>query len=178
MKRINFMAGFLLLMTFSVFSQDKKETAYDQFVSQSGKIIKFQDYKLPAIKGRFELFETKIRVIKAGGQTSYFFQVEKKNKYGNIIASVAETDIIEMIKALSILIENSTEDKQKSIEYLENKYVTEDGVQIGYYISGKEIGWYLVLDKYKSDATAFINDGESVLVVLKSALDKIVELKK
>ena len=121
------------------FAQDKKETSYDQFISQSGKIIKFQDYKLTPIKGRFELFETKIRAISAGGQISYYFQIEKKNKYGSIIASISEYDVSEMVKALAVLIQNSNDDwknniEKNEIEYLENKFITNDGVQIGYYI--------------------------------------------
>jgi hypothetical protein len=63
-------------------------------------------------------------------------------------------------------------------DYLENKYITNDGIQLGYYVSGKESAWYLVLDKYKSDSTAFSKEGDSIAIAIKTAQDKITQLKQ
>ena len=46
-------------------------------------------------------------------------------------------------------------------DYLENKFVTSDGFQIGYYVDQGKTKWYLKLEKYGSDNTIFINDAET-----------------
>ena len=46
---------------------------------------------------------------------------------------------------------------------MENKFVTVDGFQVGYYVSGGKATWYSKLEKYGSDATIFIDSGETLL---------------
>jgi hypothetical protein len=180
MKRPVFLVVFLFMICILGFSQssEKQVTSYDQFVSQSGKIIRFQDYKLPPLKGSLFLYTTRIRVLKAGEKTTYYYQIIIKGKYSDVTGSIEENDLIEMAKALESLQISYIQDKKGSADYLENKYITNDGVQLGYYISGKDYAWYFDLDKNKSDSTAFFNDGEVISSAIKYALEKITLLRQ
>ena len=68
-------------------------------------------------------------------------------------------------------------DKIINPDYLENKFITDDGLSLGYYVSAKKIGWYLVLDKYGSDNTIFIKDPSLLKTAFNTAKQKIEELK-
>ena len=63
-------------------------------------------------------------------------------------------------------------------DYLENKFVTVDGFQVGYYVSGGKALWYLKLEKYGSDNTLFIDNGEIIEIAFNEAKNKIDELRK
>jgi len=180
MKKMMVLLVVMIMSVVSSFaqSQDKKETSYDQFISQSGKIISFLDYKLPPIRGAYSTYECKIRVLKAGDKTTYYYQVAVKGKYSDVVGSIEENDLNEMAKALDSLLIMYIQDKKTPADYMENKYVTNDGVELGYYISGSDSSWYLGLSKYKSDSTAFIKDGEIIKIAIKMAQDKIKTLKQ
>lgn len=180
MKKMVMCLSVLLVMAAGAFcqNQDKKETSYDLFISQSGKIISFLDYNLPNIKGLYSAYENKIRLLKAGDKTNYYFQVTVKGKYSDVTGSVEDKDLVEMAKALDSLLIMYEKDKQTQADYMENKYVTNDGFEIGYYISGKDSSWYLGLNKYKSDSTAFVKDGNTIKNAIKLAQDKINSLKQ
>ena len=60
--------------------------------------------------------------------------------------------------------------------YLENKFRTVDGFEIGYYISKGQAGWYMKLEKYSS-STVFSRDRMTLLTAFKNAQSKIEELK-
>ena len=62
--------------------------------------------------------------------------------------------------------------------YLENKFVTEDGFQLGYYISDGKSKWYMKLEKYGTDNTIFINDVITIENALVEAKNIIEEIKK
>jgi len=62
-------------------------------------------------------------------------------------------------------------------DYLENKFVTEDGFQLGYYVSYRKLKWYLVLEKYGSDNTIFINSVSFIEDSFSKARQKIEEIK-
>jgi len=68
-------------------------------------------------------------------------------------------------------------DQASNPDYLENKFVTDDGFQLGYYLSSGKIKWYLVLEKYGSGNTIFINDVTTIETAFIGAKDKIESLK-
>ena len=86
--------------------------------------------------------------------------------------------MLEFIKEFSTLKADTEKDKLLNPDYLENKFTTEDGFQIGYYVSDGKVNWYLNLEKYGSDDTIFIKDVQVLEVSLLEAKSKIEELKK
>ena len=166
---------------FSAFSQDnvKKDSSYDSFVSQSGVIIKLQDFKLPPIEGTgYSTYDNRIRIIMSNDVVKYFYQITKTSKSGDIIGSIEYKELLEMVNAVNLLQTQFNLDINKSIEYMENKYITNDGIQVGYYISITSKAWFIKLDKYKTDSTIFFKESINILKGFQEALNKIEEIKR
>ena len=116
-------------------------------------------------------------ILVSGSDTLYFYQIEKATQYSTKKASIEYSDLLEVIKALSLLKEASVTDLAMNPDYLENKFVTEDGAQIGYYVSDGSIKWFIKLEKYGSDTNIFINDFALIEAAFNGAKTKIEELK-
>ena len=182
--KIPIIAFGLLFTSATLFAQDvKKEaesvkTKMDLFSSKTGIITKFTDTKLPTLKTSFGGEITKIRKIQNGANSAYFYQITKEGKYSISTASIEYNDLIEVLKALKALQIEVEKDIASNPDYLENKFVTVDGFQIGYYISGGKASWYIKLEKYGSDNTLFIDNGTIIETAFTEAKNKIDELKK
>ncbi len=174
----------LFITNATLFAQDvKKEaesvkTKMDMFSSKTGAITKFTDTKLPNLKTSFGGAETKIRKIINGANSAYFYQITKEGKYSNSTASIEYNDLLEVLKALKALQPEVEKDIASNPDYLENKFVTVDGFQVGYYVSGGKASWYVKLEKYGSDNTLFIDNGNTIETAFTDAKNKIDELKK
>ena len=174
----------LLHLTISALSQDTKKeaetlkTKMDVFSSKTGTITKFIDTKLPKLKSSFEAAETRIRKISNGTNSAFFYQIIKAGKYSNSTASIEYSDLIEVLKALKVLKSDVEKDITLKPDYLENKFITVDGFEVGYYVSNNKISWYLKLEKYGSDNTLFIDNGDTIETTFIEAKNKIDELKK
>ena len=114
----------------------------------------------------------------SGTESLYFYQIEKKGQYSNTTASIEYSDLLEVIKALKTLKQEVEKDMAANPDYLENKFITVDGFQIGYYVEKGKSNWYIKLEKYGSDSTLFIKDGVTVESAFDEAKAKIEELKK
>lgn len=174
----------LLLGFTTLFAQEvKKEaetakTKMDMFSSKTGTITKFTDFQLPNLKTSFVGAETRIRKISNGLTNTYFYQIEKVGKYSSSIASIEYSDLLEVLKAIKTLKLEVDKDVASNPDYLENKFITVDGFQIGYYVSEGKVSWYIKLEKYGSDNTLFIDNGDTVESAFTDAKNKIDELKK
>ncbi|MEI6266091.1 MAG: hypothetical protein WCP74_13405 [Sphingobacteriia bacterium] len=179
----------LILSTFMLtklaFSQDvkkevqKAETKMDAFASKTGTIVKFVDTKLPDLKLSFgSLAETRIRKIISGGEARFYYQIVSQGKYSNSTASIDYSDLLEVIKAIKSLNADVEKDIAFNPDYLENKFTTTDGFQVGYYVSKGKASWYLRLEKYGSDNTIFVKDSDGIETAFTDAKIKIEELKK
>jgi len=179
MKRVASLLIISLFCLVGIFAQDteKKTTSYDLFISQSGKIIRFLDYKLPPLKGSYSIYNNRVRVLTAGETTTYYYQIVNTGKYGDTTGSITENDLIEMIKAIEALLTTYAIDKKSTFDYMENKFLTEDNVGFGYYISGKDSAWYVNLGRGSSDSSCFFSNGETIKNGFTTALDKIKERK-
>lgn len=175
----------LLILLFSTLAlaQDKKkeiksvETKMEIFASKTGTITKFIDFKMPALKlflGEFA--ETRVRKVIVGNEWKYFYLIEKESKSAHTTASIEYADLLEVIKALAILKSEAPVDQSSKPDYLENKYVTADGFQLGYYVTEGKGKWYIKFDRYGSDNTVFINDVQTIEVSLNAARSKIEEM--
>lgn len=74
-------------------------------------------------------------------------------------------------------------DEEKDIasnpDYLENKFTTVDGFQVGYYVDKGKSMWYLKLEKYGSDNnTLYLRDGDIIETAFNDAKAKMDEMKK
>jgi hypothetical protein len=172
-----------LVVSKTLLAQDvKKEaeavkTKMDLFSSKTGIITKFIDTKLPNLKTSFGSAETRIRKISTGTTTAFFYQIEKEGKYSSSTASIEYNDLLEVLKALKALKDEVQADVATAPNYLENKFVTVDGFQVGYFVNGKKASWYVKLEKYGSDNTLFIDNGDAIETAFTEAKNKIDELK-
>lgn len=153
------------------------KTKMDVFSSKTGSITKFIDTKLPNLKASFGTSETRIRKITNGSSNAYFYQIEKAGKYSNTTASIEYNDLIEVLKAVKILKTEVINDITANPDYMENKFITVDGFQVGYYVSKGKASWYIKLEKYGSDNTLFIENGDIIEFAFTEAKNKIDELK-
>lgn len=169
-----FIAGFSLCH-----AQDEKQapSKMSDFVSKTGVLLKFEDFDLPNINLNYGAAEAKIRRINSGGEIRYFYQISKDGKYDKKTASIAEEDLVEMEKALQTLKSQSLADSNSNANYMENKFVTDDGFQIGYFVSKQKVTWYMVLEKYGSDNTIFIKEITTIEEAFKAAGNRLTELK-
>lgn len=173
-----------LISLASVYAQDvKKEaetvkTKMDVFSSKTGIITKFTDTNLSGIKSSYGVrAETRIRIINSGNIEGYFYQIEKAGKYSNSTASIEYADLLELLKAMETLKLEESDDVVKNPDYLENKFITEDGFRVGYYVSKGKSVWYLKLEKYGSDSTLFVKDAETIINAFNEAKEMIDKLK-
>jgi hypothetical protein len=153
-------------------------TKIERFTSKKGVILKFTDYSLAPLKTRYTTAETRIRKISDNYGFAFFYQIEAKGDYKNITSSIEYLDLIELINALSELKKQVNIDLELNPDYLENKYITTDDFQAGYYISDGKTTWFLKLDKYTSGSTLFINDVDEMESSFLEAKNKIESLQK
>ncbi|MDQ8014878.1 MAG: hypothetical protein REI96_20700 [Flavobacterium nitrogenifigens] len=177
----NFTLLFMLLVGLTMNAQDAKSqpsTKMDVFISKTGVIRKFIDYNFEPLKSSYDTHEARVRKIIVGAESKFFFQLVNKSKYGDKVASIEYNDLLEVIKALGNLKSSVESDIALKPDYLENKFVTADGFELGYYVSEGKVRWVIHLEKYGSDNTIILNDIESVEKILMMSKSKIEELKK
>lgn len=107
-----------------------------------------------------------------GASTAYFYQITKEGKYHNSVASIEYSDLIELLKAVKVLKGEVTGDVAANSDYMENKFITIDGFQVGYYVSKGKASWYIKPEKYGSDNTLFIDNGDTIETAFTDAKSK------
>lgn len=179
MKKIIAVLFFIVFITGNAQDQKNQDTtSYSTFLAKSGTLIKFEDYDLPKLSNSNYNYENRIRILKASTEILYFFQIIKTGKYSDSVGSINYKDLIETIKAVENLISEFEKDKVSQANYIENKFITNDGLEIGYYVSGKDSGWFMDLEKFGTDASIFFKDYNPIKNQLIIAKAKIEELMK
>jgi hypothetical protein len=180
MKKLLVVTG-LVLSSIMLYGQEKTETfktKTDTFLSKTGSIIKYVDYAQPFIKSSYSSCETRVRKITNGTNIPlYVYQIVKEGEYGNSTASIEYNDLLEILKALRTLKGEVIVDEQMP-NYIENKFVSTDGFQLGYYTDKGKSVWYIKLEKYGNDNTIFIDNVDLIVLALNGAKTKIEEVKK
>lgn len=173
----------MLIIPFVCYSQNneesKKLTKFEEFSSKTGSITKFVDVTMSNIPKSFMgSLEAGIRTIIGSQNNAYFYRIEEPETSRSVshIAMIEYSDLVEINKALDRLVSEVDSDIQSNPDYLENKFITEDGFQIGYYVSKGKANWFMKLERY-SASTVFVKNAEVVTTVLKDAQSKIEELK-
>ncbi|MBO9617715.1 MAG: hypothetical protein J7539_01660 [Niabella sp.] len=173
----------IILTAITSYGQEvKKEgetfkTKMDAFASKTGSLMRFVDTKLPNMKTSYIGAETRVRKISSGTINGYFYQIVKKGQYSNTTASIEYSDLIEVLKAVKALKAEVGNDIAANPDYMENKFVTDDGFQVGYYVEKGKAKWYITLEKYGSDNTLFIDNADAIDEAFTAAKNKIDELK-
>lgn len=171
------MALMITLTAFPQSGEGKQLTKFEEFSSKTGSIIKFFDYSLPKLSLNWGGLETGIRVMKAN-PNFYFYRIEEAETSRSVahIAMIEYSDLVEINKALVKLISEVESDIATNPDYLENKFRTTDGFEVGYYISKGSAHWFLKLERYTS-STVFIKNQEVLVEAFTNAQKKIEELK-
>ncbi|MCC9043790.1 hypothetical protein LNQ81_14010 [Myroides sp. M-43] len=181
LKNILLMSTLILL--FSSCKQEEvkdtevTKTKIETLVSNTGSIVKLVDTTLPNLQTSYSKSETRIRKITNGSETAYFYQIESKGKYNKSTASIEYADIDEVLKALKVLLSEVEADVISNPDYTENKFVTVDGFQVGYYVSEAKANWFITLERTGSDNTLFISEGKVIETAFTDAKNKIDMLK-
>lgn len=155
----------------------KKESKISKFVGRKGELVKFTDFEISPIQSNTVILDMKIREINSAGGKGIFCQIIKHDEYSPKVASIEENDLKEVLKAIESLERSADIDVNTKGNYLENKYVTEDGFKVGYYVSDREVNWFIIFDDYGDDTEFF---GGSILPLkdgLNSANAAISQIK-
>jgi len=159
-------------------SSENKLTKFEQFSSKTGRISKFVDVKMPNLPLSFMgSVQASVRTVMGDGENHYFYRIEEEETNRSIahIAMIEYSDLVEINKALNKLVSEVDADCAANPDYLENRFITEDGFQIGYYVSKGKASWYLKLERYRS-STVYIKNMEVLTTNFPTAQQKIEEL--
>lgn len=157
----------------------KKLTKFEEFTSKTGRITKFVDVNMPRIsESFFGSLVTGIRTIMGSDRNAYFYRIEEPETDRRVahIAMIEYSDLVEVNKALAKLVGEVDADCNANPDYLENKFVTDDGFEVGYYVSKGKANWYLKLERYES-STVFVKNAEELTSNFTAAQKKIEELR-
>ena len=158
---------------------EKELTKFEAFTSKTGSITKFYDVNMPKIPTYLGgKLEASVRVVKKGADKMYFFRVEKAETSSSIarIAMIEYSDLVEVNKAIASLMSEVQSDKEAGYDYLENKFISNDGFQVGYFVSGSSMRWFLKLERYSS-STVFFSNTEDFVDAFRNAQTKIEEMR-
>ena len=168
------------MMSIVIYSQETldQKTKIENFLSKTGIITKYEDYKLPNIKLGIGLgfAQSRIRKISISNEYHLFLQISVTEKNNIKTASIAFEDLTEIQRALEILSKQAPNDLDEEIEYIENKFVTEDGFKVGYYVSKNRINWFLKLED--RGLSIYTRNPEVFIEAFNLAKDKMNLLKK
>lgn len=150
----------------------KQETKYDKFFSNYGTFLRFAEYKLPSFDFQKDwINETSIRefVDVNTGEKSYFLRI--RSGYPRQTESIAYEDLIKVIDAIKQLKAQFSKDAQIG-NYLEFRFTTEDGMQIGYYYSNNKPTWFMSV---KGDTRYFKKgfDFEQAFIDAKNEIERL-----
>lgn len=180
---------FTIIFPIIVFAQEegqqtvvKKPTKYEEFVSKTGTILKYEDIKLPKISVTMSSsIHTIIRKL-MGNPNRYFYGLTKNNEYllslGHGSAMIEYSDLVEINKAIKKIFSEEKSDKETKPYNLVNEFVTDDGFVIGYTMQKKygsvAVERFIELERY--GGRILPDDFDKVIEAFKEAQAKIEEL--
>ena len=152
----------------------KQTTKYEEFTSKTGSFIKFTDIKQAKLSLSFATsVETSIRTV-ISASNAHFYRIESTSNDG--IAMIEYSDLVEINKALNKLCADAELDIAANPEYLENKFRTIDGFEVGYYIEKKKANWWMRLEWFNHSLSIKNENLSTVVDAFKNAQERIEEL--
>ena len=143
---------FIMMLPLFVTAQNEanqKQTKYEEFVSKSGSILKFVDkYMKNCLLDLGSTVRCKIRTVYGEGKNLYYFVLEKvKNSVAETSSAFIEySDLVEINKAYTRLLNEEKGDCDLKPDYLQNMFTSEDGFKIGYYVEKSKANWKVRLE--------------------------------
>lgn len=137
--------------------------------------MRFEDYPLTRLILQYGIYaDTRIRKVVVDGETKYYYQISP----GVRVGSVDPREFVALVKAFESLKSQVQADTKAKIDYVENKYMTEDGIQIGYFVEKGRVTWFVGLDRFNIGRSLRLKSLESLEESLREAAQKFVELRK
>lgn len=158
-------------------SEPTKRSKIEELTQRTGTLIRFIDYELPTLKTNNEKALARVRGVRIDGEVTYFYQIEQTDKIIPLVGSIDSNDLVEMIKAMDALLSSSVSDSKYDPYYLENKYVTPDGLQIGYYMKDQRMLWFVQLNRLLSETILLSYDYTTFFDSIKKGKELIEKLK-
>ncbi len=164
--------------TTAIFAQNNTEklTEMDAWTSKTSTNIKLTDYKL----NEDNLGGADCRVRKMSENDSvnaFFYQISNEEKNNKITVFITYSDLLKIITNLEKFKNEVNNDVVNRPLYLENKYVTSDGVEFGYSVNGKQATWFFRLQETGPGNILTFSKTKSIEKALGEAKAKIEELK-
>ena len=160
-----------------------QQSKIEKFLSHTGDLVTIEEFKLESstIKSNSKEIQHSIQVISGQGEPAFFYRLSHKNDYSTDSASISRKDLFEIQKAIISLTQHAAVESSKA-NYIERKFVTNDGFTIGYYRSDSPwskdgIGWFLKLEKF-AKSTFWFDDPSTIQAAVDHALAKISKIKK
>lgn len=182
MKRILFIMT--LLLPLAAIAQNgqcigcsKQLTKYEMLINEAaGTIMKIVDTDKNRLLVSSGALETGIRTVKFG-ESFYFLKMEQRETLSSSseLALIGYDDLVSINEALQTLVAEIKKDKTSRPEYLENKYITDDGFEVGYTVSKGEAHWFIKLER-NSTNVIYINNKDNLVKFFKDAQSKIEAL--
>jgi len=183
MKKILLIIGFVQFLTIISFGQKEvvnEINSFEEFMSENGVIIKFIENPLPDIKTTYGYAICNVRKLEKKGTIEYYLTITKNTTYNTRMhAYISYNDLKEMKKAFDVLkIEKAKYDTLQP-NYMEEKYLTTDGVILGFYINskGKSL-WYMRLERYGKENKIYIKETTELDKLFKGSIEMIEEWQK
>lgn len=179
MKQKLFFMLLLLALSMNLCAQNDsivRVTKYSALETKKGVVIKFVDKNIDDIKYNASSFglPCKIRTFHNNEGNSYFVIISSTQKK----AMIEYSDLVEVNKAFEKLFKEVDSDCSLDPDYLENKYITDDGFKIGYYVRKGKAHWYFDLDFYSIGGYFDLKKPYDFSKGLKEAQNEIEKMKK
>lgn len=177
MKKLLFFCSALLLLNIAN-AQDKKYeiSKADAFTMQRDENIRINSYFLNNLKGKgFNEFEAEVRQINSSKETKYFLQLARLGDFP-FTCTIEYADLIKLNTALNSFIDNAKKDKALNRDYIENKIISSEGLELGYSIDDKGVAWFITFPiDMKNNSIGF--ELTELTNCFSSAIKKIQELQ-
>lgn len=160
MKKIHYLLVALFFVSATAYSQiipnqqaqeqapepKRVETKFDKFTSTYGDFIRFAIYELPNLKlngGWINSTTIRQYINPNTGEKTCFLRLES----GSEIEAIAYDDLVKILEAIPKLKSQCELDiaNGQIAEYLEMKFHTEDGFEIGYILKDSKPIWYITV---------------------------------
>ena len=117
-----------------------------------------------------------VRTVISATNKEYYYRIELvKTSTKDIYTEMIEyADLIEVNKALNILISEAPNDAKTQPDFLKSQYVTKDGFSIGYDIKKSKVSWFIGVD----GEYTLLSNLDATVSAFKEAQAKIEEISK
>lgn len=153
-------------------------TKYETLASQAtSTMMKIVDTERNRLLVSSDALETSIRTVNFGMEY-YYFRLEQKatsSEHGDM-AMIEYGDVVDINNAIETMLHDYKFDKAARQDYIENKYITEDGFEVGYVISKNDSYWFVKLN-WHSNNIITMNTKDNLVKVFKNAQIKMEALQ-